>query len=108
NPENSDHNTKLHSLPTINLSTPYITGFEFARQSNPGEISLTILWKPSTHIYMHPDLALADRATAQDREEENVVLSERRYTQAHDLYSLCLVLTQTGLLQPLSNHLRIV
>jgi serine/threonine protein kinase len=70
----------------LNLDTPYVSGFEYARPDNISAISFSVRSSP-TDIYRHPSL-LGPFPAGQKRP---------RYNKIHDIYSLGLLLLEIGL-----------
>jgi serine/threonine protein kinase len=70
----------------LDINTPYVCGFEYARPDDIGAISFSVR-SSSTDIYRHPAL-LEPFAAGQKRP---------RYQRIHDIYSLGLLLLEIGL-----------
>lgn len=104
-PENNDESA---------LGTPYVCGFDFARQDSPTELTEnvpTILLSQESSLehslYKHPDLDLRqpDVPVADDTMETVIAKSKAaeavskafRYRKAYDIYSLGVVLLEVGL-----------
>ena len=84
---NSRNVTFFYSSGTsLDLSTPYVSGFEYARPDDISAISFSVR-SSSTDIYRHPSL-LGPFHAGQKRP---------RYKRIHDIYSLGLLLLEIGL-----------
>jgi serine/threonine protein kinase len=82
----SKHTDKITN---IELTNPYICGFEYARPDQVSAISFDVR-KSSFNFYRHPSLSDVDTNGKRPR-----------YEKKHDIYSLGLLLLEIGLWQPL-------
>jgi hypothetical protein len=73
-----------------NVSQPYISGFEFARQDQHGLTATTLPQDPTWSVYCHPDYHAASRPGTK----------EPKFRKSYDMYSLGIVLLEIALWKP--------
>lgn len=75
----------FHGSPTIDFSTPYLEGCEYARADNPADMTESPVLQRESNLYQHPSLLLNDQPS---------------FRKSHDLYALGCLLLKMGLLTP--------
>ncbi|MCJ1261681.1 hypothetical protein MMC22_001547, partial [Lobaria immixta] len=75
-----------NSAGEVSFSESLVSGFEFSRRDKVGQVSLQMRRSP-LDIYYHPDLRQARSSSAE----------QPAYTMLYDVYSLWLVLFETGM-----------